>query len=257
LALAGPAVAAAALLLPCGAEAAPHGGGGAHAGGGGHAAGSFHAGSFHGSTFHGNTFHAATFHGNTFHGNTFHAATFHGNTFNHHHGGFGVGVFVGPYYGYGYRYGYPYGGGYYSYGGGYYPSYTANYYAAPYVAPAADYYTAPLYGPAPDYGVPADPGAGGQPPPDLTAHVEVRAPADAEIWFGDGKTRQTGTVRSFVSPSLTPGKDYTYEVRARWTEGGKEVVQTRRIDVAAGAWKSVDFTKPAAEAVDSPKPAKP
>jgi uncharacterized protein (TIGR03000 family) len=40
-----------------------------------------------------------------------------------------------------------------------------------------------------------------------------------------------------------PGREYTYEVRAQWMQDGKQVSQTRRIDVSAGARKTVDFTK--------------
>ena len=57
-----------------------------------------------------------------------------------------------------------------------------------------------------------------------------------------------------MSPTLTPGQDYTYEVKARWTEDGKEVVQTRQVDVSAGAWKTIDFTKAAPEQLEAPKP---
>src|SRR5262249_23718287 len=77
-------------------------------------------------------------------------------------------------------------------------------------------------------------------PQDPIAHIRVIVPADAEVWFGQGKTKQTGAVREFVSPALTPGKDFVYEVKARWMKGDKEVVETRLIDVAAGVWKSVD-----------------
>ena len=90
-----------------------------------------------------------------------------------------------------------------------------------------------------------------------TVHVTVRVRVDAEVWLGGQKTRQPGTLRQFVSPPLTPNQDYTYEVRARWTEGGKEVVQTRRIAVSAGSWKTVDFTESDSEAIHSPKPVKP
>jgi len=87
----------------------------------------------------------------------------------------------------------------------------------------------------------------------MTAHIAVKVPADAEVWFGSGKTQLTGALREFVSPSLTPGKEYSYEIKARWIEGGQEVVQTRRVDVGAGAWKAVDFTRPAPEGVEPPK----
>ena len=75
----------------------------------------------------------------------------------------------------------------------------------------------------------------------LPVHIEVRVPAGAEIWFDDEKTVQAGTVRLFVSPPLPPGRDYTYEVRARWREDGSEVTQSRRVTVRAGQQVSVTF----------------
>jgi len=180
-----------------------------------------------------------------------------------YHGGYGGyrGGYYGGYRGYGYGYGYGVGiylGGFpydYGYYGGY-PGYAVDPYAAPYVTPVTPLYATPppaVPGPIPlSVG---DPGAGGLPQPqDLTAHVAVKVQADAEVWFGEGKTRQTGALREFVSPALTPGKEFTYEVKARWMEGGKEVVQTRQIDVSAGSWKTVDFTRPASEVLDTPKP---
>jgi uncharacterized protein (TIGR03000 family) len=224
LPLAAPLLAAAALLFAAGAADA---GGGGHGGGG-------HGGGGHGGG-HGGGGHAGGFHGGAVHGG-----------FNHHHG---TGVFIGVG-GFGYG-GYGYGGYGYGRGYGYYPyaDYGADYYAAPYVAPAAPYYAMP---PAVDY---ADRGlAPDSSSADPTAHVRVRVPAGAEVWFGQGKTQQTGAVREFVSPALTPGKEYTYDIKARWTEGGQEVVRTQRLDVAAGAWKTVDFTRPPAEQLEAPKP---
>jgi uncharacterized protein (TIGR03000 family) len=69
-------------------------------------------------------------------------------------------------------------------------------------------------------------------------------PADAEIWFGDVKTAQTGTVRQFVSPAVAAGHEYTYEVRARWMEQGQDMMQTRRITVHAGDQVSIAFPLP-------------
>jgi uncharacterized protein (TIGR03000 family) len=71
--------------------------------------------------------------------------------------------------------------------------------------------------------------------------IEVRVPAAADIWFDDAKTTQTGAFRRFVSPPLTPGHDYTYEVRATWKEGGSEVTQSRRITAHAGDQVSIAF----------------
>jgi len=75
------------------------------------------------------------------------------------------------------------------------------------------------------------------------ARIEVRVPPDAELWFSGAKTRQTGAVRLFRSPALEPGQWYGYDVKARWTEGGKEVVRSTHVSVAAGVQVGVDFTK--------------
>jgi uncharacterized protein (TIGR03000 family) len=217
--LAVPFVATAALLLA--PDAAHAGGGGGSRGGGG---------GYHGG---GPAYHGAGY-------------GYHGGYYPYHHYGYGVGV--GIYLGY--PYGAPWG-----YFGAPYPSYAPDDYPPTAIAPS-------LSAPMPEAPLP-DSAAGGlhprdnAPPSDQTAHVAVRVPAEADVWFGTGKTTQTGATREFVSPPLTPGQEYTYEVRARWTEGGKEVVRERRIDVSAGTWKVVDFTRPAPEVVEPPKPVKP
>jgi uncharacterized protein (TIGR03000 family) len=252
--LAAPAVAAAALLFAGGAEAAPpHGGG--HAGGGPAAVthgGAVHVGAVHAGAVHVGAVHAGAVHGAAIHGGNFHGGNFHGGNF--HHGGFGIGVGIGL--------GYPYGLGYGGYYGGYYApvgGYAADYYPPSYYsAPDVSYYVTPQAPQAPAgpavYNL-AEPGAGAPAAPqDPVAHVTVKVPADADVWFGQGKTQQTGTQREFVSPPLTPGKDFSYEVKARWMEDGKEVVQTRQVEVSAGAWKVIDFTKPVPEQLEPPKP---
>src|SRR5262249_12489553 len=57
-------------------------------------------------------------------------------------------------------------------------------------------------------------------------------------------TTRTGTQRVFDSPPLDPGSRYTYSIRARWTEDGRPVDQTRRVSGTAGAQIRVDFTSP-------------
>ena len=75
---------------------------------------------------------------------------------------------------------------------------------------------------------------------DPTAHVTVRVPANAELWFDDSTTTSRGPVREFRSPLLTPGR-YTYEIRARWTENGRAITQTQKVAVSPGAHITVDF----------------
>jgi uncharacterized protein (TIGR03000 family) len=84
-----------------------------------------------------------------------------------------------------------------------------------------------------------------EPPAEEPAHVEVKVPATAQLWFGQTLTRKTGPVREFVTPPLKRGQDFLYDVRARWMQDGREVEQTRRITVSAGARVPVDFTRPA------------
>jgi uncharacterized protein (TIGR03000 family) len=78
---------------------------------------------------------------------------------------------------------------------------------------------------------------------DNTARIRVVVPPDARVSFGGSATQQTGQVRFFQSPALTPGKDYSYDVKATWNENGKEVTRTRHVDVRANATASVDFTR--------------
>ncbi len=80
---------------------------------------------------------------------------------------------------------------------------------------------------------------------DNTAQVEVRLPADAELWFEGQKTAQTGSTRTFHSPDLEPNQDYVYNVHARWQADGKPVDETRKVTVHAGDRVVVNLTQPA------------
>lgn len=64
----------------------------------------------------------------------------------------------------------------------------------------------------------------------LMAHV----PENANVWIEGDLTTQRGTLREYVSPPLTPGKDYQYTIRVDWMEGGKVVSQTKKVLVRAG-----------------------
>ena len=69
---------------------------------------------------------------------------------------------------------------------------------------------------------------------DTRAHIWLRVPTDAEVWFDGIKTKQTGALRHYFSPPLTTGKSYSYQVQVRWQKDGKTIEQKRRIDVRAG-----------------------
>jgi uncharacterized protein (TIGR03000 family) len=155
-----------------------------------------------------------------------------------------------------------YGGNYvyapstYWYGGVYpdvSPTVINEYEYSPAVVGDTGYYAAPAYGPAavgdysgypasPAYGQPAD--TAQSPPQDNCAHLLVRVPADAQLWFNGTPVQQRGTDRTFVSPPLTPGQTYHYDVRAQWTENGKPMEVNRTVTVQANEWKEIDLTRP-------------
>jgi uncharacterized protein (TIGR03000 family) len=94
------------------------------------------------------------------------------------------------------------------------------------------------------------------------AHLEVRVPAEAEVWIDGVKTSQNGATRKFVSPDLPPGREYAYEVRVAWRDQGRETTETRRVTFRAGDKVDVDFTNPKQtktkdEQLPKPKPGKP
>jgi uncharacterized protein (TIGR03000 family) len=177
------------------------------------------------------------------------------------------GGFRGGYYGYspGYYYGTMpgyYGGyGYYSpYSWNYSPGYTT-YGSWTYPNSAwGNYYNTPSMPSSYGAGYPYDMGSSysyGAPARGTrdAALLDVRLPdANAEV-FVDGKaTQQRGTLREYESPPLDPAKNYSYEVRARWTENGKQVERTKTVPVKANGVATVDFTsaapKPRVDEID-------
>jgi uncharacterized protein (TIGR03000 family) len=74
--------------------------------------------------------------------------------------------------------------------------------------------------------------------------VTVIVPRDAELWFdGSAMPASNGTIRTFQSPHLRPGR-YSYQIRARWQEFGREVIQTQKVAFAPGDDVWVDFPAP-------------
>jgi len=157
-----------------------------------------------------------------------------------YHGGTRWGVSIGsPYYQ----------GGYYRGGYGYGLPYGSNYGYAPYYASPSYYYASPSYyytAPATVYAPPVTRYQSYYPPvayqPDNTAIIEVVVPAGAQLWIDGNSTAQTGTVRYFTTPPLTPGQTFTYDVRATWTDSSAgPVTQQRTVQVQAGQQSAVNF----------------
>jgi uncharacterized protein (TIGR03000 family) len=214
---------AATVLMTPGLSHAQRGGGG-HAGGGGHFGGG-------GAHFGGGGAHFGGGHFGGY-GRGFSRG---GYGYGHRYGGYGY----YPYYGFGYGYS-PYYGGY-SYDPGYYDSYPDT---------GSDLAYSPSYSGSTTDLAPTFAGSVSQSlyspaQPDTVAHVAVRLPADARVWFQNAPMTSTGSLRQFESPLLAPGQPYTYDVRATWTENGHEVTQDQKVEVSAGGHVTVTFPVPA------------
>lgn len=77
----------------------------------------------------------------------------------------------------------------------------------------------------------------------LILSVKVPQPA-AEVFVAGVKTAQTGTDRIFESPPLEAGKEYQYELTARWIERGVTVERTKVVTGKPGEVVRVDFLAP-------------
>jgi uncharacterized protein (TIGR03000 family) len=77
--------------------------------------------------------------------------------------------------------------------------------------------------------------------------IKVRVPAGTRLWFNGTRVPSKGRVLKFRTPPLKPGKEYAYDVRARWKENGRTVTQSRRVLVVPGRNLVVKFPLPSAK----------
>src|SRR5262249_36874335 len=75
----------------------------------------------------------------------------------------------------------------------------------------------------------------------VPAEITIIVPGNAEIFFDRQPTKQKGTERLYVTPPLVVGEKYSYEVLARWQDGGEAVEYTRKGEVGGGLRVRVDF----------------
>jgi len=66
-------------------------------------------------------------------------------------------------------------------------------------------------------------------------------PAGAEVWIEGAKMSQRGPARIFVSPPLEPGKNFSYEIVARWNDNGQPVERRQEVPVRANQWSVANF----------------
>ena len=74
---------------------------------------------------------------------------------------------------------------------------------------------------------------------------------NTELTIQGQRVSGTGRHRSFVSPQLESGKEYTYTVSIRGSQT-RDGEDTRKIDVRAGSQYTIDFTRPQGERLPAP-----
>jgi uncharacterized protein (TIGR03000 family) len=73
------------------------------------------------------------------------------------------------------------------------------------------------------------------------AKVTVKLPEDAKLFVDGVACPLVGTVRTFETPKLEPGRQYFYTLKAELVVDGQTVSETRRAVVEAGKPTPVDF----------------
>lgn len=144
--------------------------------------------------------------------------------------GFGVGVPLGhrSFVSFGYR------GGYYGYPYYYAPAPVTYVYPAPTVVVSPP---ATLVQPAPAAVI-----TSGQ---KAQITVVVSDPS-AELLIQGQRMSSAGSVRTFNSQDLEPGKTYSYSLTVRRNVAGRPVEETRKVSIHAGEQVTVDFSRPGA-----------
>jgi len=79
-----------------------------------------------------------------------------------------------------------------------------------------------------------------------TAHsnavaIKMHVPEGARVWIEGDAISQSGQDRKFVSPPITPGRDYVYHIRVQWDENNKTLESTREVSVHAGDQINLSF----------------
>ena len=74
------------------------------------------------------------------------------------------------------------------------------------------------------------------------ATIVVTLPAEAKLTVDGNATRATSNRRTFVTPALEVGGDYSYTLRAEMVQDGQVAVQTQNVTVRGGETTEVSFT---------------
>jgi uncharacterized protein (TIGR03000 family) len=73
------------------------------------------------------------------------------------------------------------------------------------------------------------------------AEILILTPEGAKVFIDGSPTQQTQSERLFVTPPLTVGQEYQYEVLVVWEKDGTIVRETRQVKVRSGEVTRVGF----------------
>lgn len=73
------------------------------------------------------------------------------------------------------------------------------------------------------------------------AYITVRLPADARLTIDDAVCPLTSDTRAFATPSLAPGREYYYLLKAEVVRDGRTATQTQRVTFRRGERVTVSF----------------
>jgi carbonic anhydrase len=75
-----------------------------------------------------------------------------------------------------------------------------------------------------------------------TTTITLRLPtAEARVWIDDKETTSRGVSRTFETPALAVGKEYSYQIKATWVDGGKEVIREKTVTFKGGEPATVEI----------------
>jgi uncharacterized protein (TIGR03000 family) len=114
-------------------------------------------------------------------------------------------------------------------GGGYYGS---GYYGSPYYG--SSYYRTGYYSYPSQYTSMYFSGDMNTARAENRVTLNIQAPAGANLWISDVFVGQGNSSRQFISPPLENGRTYTYDVKARWMQDGREMTSTRTLEFQGG-----------------------
>jgi uncharacterized protein (TIGR03000 family) len=100
-------------------------------------------------------------------------------------------------------------------------------------------------GPTPPASVPETAYRNQLPPPagasPNRATVVVRLPADARLYAENRPLNQANGERTFVTPELPPGREYTYTFRVEYDRAGRTITESKRLAVRPGGTATLAF----------------